>query len=103
MSEHWSATHIQYTYDLRAALGYGKLYPLSHLITDAANMRKALVACAPIAHAAITSCGGSKRLGYIGDADTTSEEPITVTIHTTVGELREARRALFVIGMEPPR
>jgi hypothetical protein len=99
-----AATHVNYTYELREALGFGKLYSLNNLITDASNMRKALVACAPIAHAAITASGGNDRLGYIGGTGHPSpDEPITVTITTTVGALREARRALFVIALEPPR
>lgn len=96
-----TAGFIKYTYDLREALGFGRLYSLSHLINDAANMRKALVACAPFAHAAIVAAP-KEVLGYIGGADTTSRTPVTVTIQTTLGELREARRALFVIAMEPP-
>lgn len=91
---------IAFSYKFREALGFGKLHSLSHLDTDARQMRVALTACAPLAHAAIAAVG-KDRLGYIGGADTTSQEPVTVTIQTTLGALREARRALFVANIEP--
>lgn len=93
--------NIFLAYKIREALGFGKLHPLSRLDDDVRAMRTALVACAPLAHASIADAGDV--LGYIGGADTSSKEPITVTITTTLGELREARRALWVANVEPPR
>jgi hypothetical protein len=79
-------------------LGFGKLDSLSHLDDKVRQMRVALTACAPIARAAIAAAP-KEALGYIGGADTTSQTPITVTIQTTLGELREARRALFAANV----
>lgn len=89
------AEEVVFSYKIREALGFGKLHPLSHLDTDARQMRVALEACAPLTRAAIAAAP-KEVLGYIGGADTTDQTPITVTIQTTLGELREARRALFV-------
>lgn len=91
---------LAFIYRIREALGFNHLYPLSWLDRDAAQMRTALLACAPLAHAAIADVP-KETLGYIGGADTASKEPVTVTIHTTLGAVREMRRALWVANVHP--
>lgn len=85
-------------YSIREALGFNKLYPLSHLDGDARQMRAALLACAPIAHAAIAE----EKKNEIGNSDLDNEQPVAVTIRTTLGVIREARRALFVANIHAP-
>lgn len=89
---------LTFLYRLREALGFNQYYPLSNLDSDAKQMRTALLACAPLAHAAIADVP-KETLGYLGGADTESTEPVTITIRTTLGAVREARRALFVAGV----
>ncbi len=84
-------------YRIRKALGFNHLYPLSHLDADAKQMRTALLACAPLAHAAIAEETKSK----VGNSDLDNEQPVTLHIRTTLGVVREARRALFVAGIHP--
>jgi len=76
-------------YAIRDALGFNKLYPLSYLDSDAKQQRAALLACAPIVFAAI------------GNSDLDDEQPVALTIRTTLGVVREARRALFVANLHP--
>lgn len=84
-------------YRIRAALGFNDKYPLSGLDSDALAMRKALLACAPIAFAAITE----EKKDEIGNSDLDDEQPVALTIRTTLGAVREARRALFVANVHP--
>lgn len=84
-------------YKIREALGFNEYYGLSHLDTDAKQMRAALLACAPLAFAAIAE----EKKDEIGNSDLDNEQPVTVTIRTTLGEIREARRALFVANLHP--
>jgi hypothetical protein len=83
-------------YKIREALGFNALYPLSHLDSDAAQMRKALLACAPIAFAAIDE----EKKDEIGNSDLDDEQPVAITIRTTLGQIREARRTLFVANIQ---
>ena len=83
-------------YRIREALGFNKFYGLSHLDDDARNMRAALLACAPIARAAIAE----EKKDEIGNSDLDNEQPITLHIRTTLGAVREARRALFVANIQ---
>jgi len=57
-------------------------YPLSHLDDDAKQQRAALLACAPIAFAAIAE----ERKDEIGNSDLDNEQPVTLTIRTTRAE-----------------
>ena len=82
-------------YRIREALGFNKLYSLSHLDDDARQMRRALLACAPIAFAAIDE----ERKNEIGNSDLDNEQPVSLTIRTTLGQVREARRALMVANI----
>lgn len=82
-------------YRIREALGFNQYYPLSHLDGDARQMRAALLACAPIAKAAIAE----EKKDEIGNSDLDNEQPVTLTIRTTLGAVREARRALFVANI----
>lgn len=84
-------------YRIREALGFNRMYPLSNLDMDARQMRTALLACAPIAHAAIAE----EKKDEIGNSDLDDEQPVALTIRTTLGQIREARRALFVAGVHP--
>lgn len=84
-------------YKIREALGFNDKYPLSGLDRDAVQMRKALLACAPIAHAAIAE----ERKDAIGNSDLDDEQPVALTIRTTLGAVRKARSALFVAGVHP--
>lgn len=84
-------------YAIREALGFNRYYPLSNLDGDARTQRKALLACAPIAHAAIAE----EKKDAIGNSDLDDEQPVTLTVRTTLGAVREARRALFVAGITP--
>lgn len=79
-------------YRIREALGFNQYYGLSHLDKDAKQMRTALLACAPIAKAAIAE----EKKDEIGNSDLDDEQPVTLQIRTTLGVIREARRALFV-------
>lgn len=79
-------------YRIREALGFNQYYPLSHLDSDAKSMRIALLACAPIVRAAIAE----EKKNEIGNSDLDNEQPVALTIRTTLGAVREARRALFV-------
>ena len=82
-------------YRIRAALGFNDKYPLSYLDGDAKQMRTALLACAPIAFAAIAQ----EKIDEIGNSDLDDEQPVALTIRTTLGAVREARRALFVANV----
>jgi hypothetical protein len=84
-------------YKIREALGFNQYYPLSHLDSDARQMRQALLACAPIAFAAIAE----EKKDEIGNSDLDNEQPVTLQIRTTLGAVREARRALFVANLHP--
>jgi hypothetical protein len=77
---------------IREALGFSQYYPLSHLDIAAKQMHQALLACAPIAFAAIDE----EKKDEIGNSDLDNEQPITIQIRTTLGQVREARRALFI-------
>lgn len=81
-------------YAIREALGFNKLHGLSHLDQDAKAQRGALLACAPIARAVIAE----EKKDEIGNSDLDNEQPVTIQIRTTLGVIREARRALFVVG-----
>jgi hypothetical protein len=83
-------------YKIREALGFNQYYPLSHLDSDAKQMRQALLACAPIAFAAIDQ----EKKDEIGNSDLDNEQPVALTIRTTLGKVREARRALFVANIQ---
>jgi hypothetical protein len=85
-------------YKIREALGFDHLYPLSHLDIDAAQMRKALIACTPIAFAAIDE----EKKDEIGNSDLDNDQPVTLMIRTTLGQVREARRALFIANVHAP-
>lgn len=91
------AREIDLIYRLREALGFNQYYPLSHLDGDAKQMRMALLACAPIAFAAIVE----EKKDEIGNSDLDDEQPITITLRMTLGIVREARRALFVANIQP--
>lgn len=82
-------------YRIREALGFNDKYPLSHLDSDAKNMRRALVACAPLVHSIIEE----ERKDAIGNSDLDNEQPVAITIRTTLGDIRKARSALFVAGV----
>lgn len=86
-------------YKIRAALGFNQYYPLSNLDSDAKQMRTALLACAPIAFAAIDE----EKRDEIGNSDLDNEQPVALTIRTTLGAVREARRALFVANIQRER
>ena len=86
-------------YAIREALGFNKLYPLSHLDGDARQMRAALLACAPFAHAVIAE----ERKDAVGNSDLDNEQPVSFHIRTTLGAVREASRALFVANIHAPR
>jgi hypothetical protein len=88
---------IPLLYRIREALGFNQYYPLSHLDDDAKQMRKALLACAPLAFAAIAE----EKKDEIGNSDLDNEQPVALTIRTTLGAVREARRALFVANIHP--
>lgn len=88
---------LQLLYQIRDALGFNDKYPLSNLDSDARQMRKALLACAPIVHAAIAE----ERKDAIGNSDLDDEQPVALTIRTTLGAVRKARSALFVVGLHP--
>jgi hypothetical protein len=83
-------------YAIREALGFNQYYPLSYLHGDAKRMRQALLACAPIAFAAIDE----EKKSEIGNSDLDNEQPVALTIRTTIGQIREARRALFVANIQ---
>lgn len=83
-------------YGIREALGFNDLYPLDRLDSDAKAMRTALLACAPIAHAAIAQ----EKKDEVGNSDLDNEQPIALTVRTTLGAIREARRALFVANIQ---
>jgi hypothetical protein len=83
-------------YAIREALGFNRFYPLSHLDTDARQMRQALLAVAPLAFAAIDE----EKKNEIGNSDLDNEQPVAITIRTTLGQVREARRALFVANIQ---
>lgn len=84
-------------YKIREALGFNQYYPLSHLDTDAKQMRSALLACVPLTFAVIFE----EKKNEIGNSDLDDEQPVAVTIRTTLGAIREARRALFVANLHP--
>lgn len=85
-------------YRIREALGFNQYYGLSHLDDDARAMRAALLACAPIVNAIIKQA--NEHIGYIGQSDNEFPNlPVSATIQTTIGAIREARRALFVAGV----
>jgi len=84
-------------YKIREALGFNDKYPLSGLDGDARTMRKALLACAPLAHLVIAQ----EKRDEIGNSDLDDEQPVTITIRTTLGAVRNARRWLFVAGIHP--
>jgi hypothetical protein len=86
-------------YKIREALGFNQYYPLSNLDSDAKQMRTALLACAPIAFAAIDE----EKRDEIGNSDLDDEQPVALTIRTTLGAVREARRALFVANIQRER
>lgn len=86
-------------YRIREALGFNQYYPLSNLDGDAKQQRTALLACAPIAFAAIAE----EKKDEIGNSDLDNEQPVALTIRTTLGAVREARRALFVANIHPER
>lgn len=90
-------TDLGLLYRIREALGFNQYYPLSHLDDDAKQQRTALLACAPIAFAVIAE----EKKDEIGNSDLDNEQPVTLTIRTTLGEVREARRALFVANLHP--
>lgn len=94
-----SISDLPLLYRIRAALGFNELYPLSHLDDDAKAQRTALLACAPIAFAAIAE----EKKDAIGNSDLDNEQPIALTIRTTLGAVREARRALMVANIHPER
>jgi hypothetical protein len=79
-------------YKIREALGFNQYYPLSHLDSGAKRMRQALLACAPIAFAAIDIASL-----FSSEID---EQPIVITIRTTLGCVRKARNALFVANIQ---
>lgn len=83
---------LKLIYAIRKALGFNHLHPLSHLDTDAKQMRQALLACAPLAFAAIDE----EKKDEVGNSDLDNEQPVAINIRTTLGAVREARRALFV-------
>lgn len=83
-------------YRIREALGFNHLYGLSNLDDDARRMRAALLACAPIARAAIEE----EKKDAIGNSDLDDEQPVTLIIRTTLGQVRAARRALFVVRVD---
>lgn len=87
---------LRLIYAIRAALGFNEMYPLSHLDSDAKQMRQALLACAPLAFAAIDE----EKKNEIGNSDLDNEQPVAITIRTTLGQVREARRALFVANIQ---
>ena len=91
-------TDIPLLYRIREALGFNHLYPLSHLDADAKQLRTALLACAPIAFAAIAE----EKKNEIGNSDLDDEQPVSLHIRTTLGAVREARRALMVACVYPP-
>jgi hypothetical protein len=86
-------------YRIREALGFNQYYPLSRLDDDAKAQRTAMLACAPIAFAAIAE----EKKDEIGNSDLDDEQPVTLHIRTTLGTVREARRALFVANVQPSR
>ena len=88
-------TDLKLLYSIRDALGFNQYYPLSNLDSDAKQMRTALLSCAPIAFAAIDE----EKKNEIGNSDLDDEQPVTLTIRTTLGQVREARRSLFVAGV----
>jgi len=79
-------------YKIREALGFNQYYPLSHLDIAAKQMHQALLACAPIAFAAIDE----EKKDEFGTRFFDNE----LTIRTTLGHIREARRALFVANIQ---
>lgn len=83
-------------YRIREALGFNQYYPLSRLDQDAKAMRTALLACAPIVRAAIAE----EKKDEIGNSDLDNEQPVCLQIRTTLGAVREARRALFVANVQ---
>jgi hypothetical protein len=97
VSELPALTELSLIYRIREALGFNKFYPLSHLDDDARQQRGALLACAPLAFAVIVE----EKKDEIGNSDLDDEQPIAVTIRTTLGAVREARRALFVANVHP--
>ena len=88
-------TDFALIYRIREALGFNDKYPLSLLDSDAKNMRRALLACAPIARAAIAE----ERVNAIGNSDLDDEQPVYLGIRTTLGAIRKARSALFVANV----
>lgn len=86
-------------YSIREALGFNKLYPLSNLDDNARLQRVALLACAPIAFATFEH--EKVRNEFIGATYPDNDQPIEVTIRTTLGAIREARRALWVADIAP--
>lgn len=84
---------------IRAALGFNDKYPYSHLDDDAKAQRTAPLACAPIAFAVIAE----EKKNEIGNSDLDNEQPVTLQIRTTLGAVREARRALFVANVHPEK
>lgn len=90
-------TDLGLLYRIREALGFNQYYPLNNLDDDAKQMREALLACAPLAHAAIAE----ERKDAIGNSDLYDEQPVTLQIRTTLGVIREARRKLFIANIHP--
>lgn len=93
------ADELSLIYRIRKALGFNDLYPLSHLDDSARQQRAALLACAPIAFAAIAE----ERKDEVGNSDLDNEQPVTLQIRTTLGAVREARRALMVANIHDIR
>lgn len=89
-------TDIPLLYRIREALGFNQYYPLSNLDGDAKQQRTALLACAPIAFAAIDE----ERKDEVGNSDLDDEQSVSLIIRTTLGQVREARRALFVANIQ---
>lgn len=86
-------TLLSALYKVREALGFNQFYPLSHLETDAGHLLKALKACVPFALLAIAE----EKKDEIGNSDLDNEQPVTLSIRTTLGAVREAQRALAIV------
>lgn len=88
-------------YRIREALGFNQYYSLSNLDDNARQQRAALLACAPIASATFEH--EKVRNEFIGMTYPDNDQPVEVTIRTTLGAIREARRALWVADVQPSK
>ena len=90
-------SELNLLYRIREALGFNQYYPLSDLADDAKAQRRALLACAPLAFATIAE----EQKDTVGNSDLDDEQPVVLAVRTTLGVVREARRALLLAGIRP--